>query len=151
MREPAFSSLAFRDIPVPDFAEVQVVALPPGAPTDPRVWAAAIFDVRRGPRWVAALLALRQTVVGLIGIERAEASVFAVDEVVGEEALIVADEAHLDFRVAVGVDAAAGLVRLTTVVRLHGWRGRLYFLPVRLLHSPVVFALLHRAARRLAG
>lgn len=68
----------------------------------------------------------------------------------GEEALIVADERHLDFRVAVGVDSRANLLRVTTVVRLHGWRGKVYFAPVRLLHGPVVQAMLRRAIRRLA-
>ena len=55
------------------------------------------------------------------------------------------------FRVGVGVDAQGGLVRVTTVVRLKGWRGRLYFLPVRLLHSMVVHALLRAACQRLAA
>ncbi|MEV7963018.1 DUF2867 domain-containing protein [Oerskovia paurometabola] len=57
--------------------------------------------------------------------------------------------AHLDFRCAVGFDGAARLVRVTTVVRLHGWKGRAYFVPVRLAHGPVLTAMLRRAARRL--
>ena len=94
---------------------------------------------------------LRQLLAPVLGIPRGDREVFAVREVVGEEALIAKDDVHLDFRAAVGIDAARGLVRVTTVVRLKGWRGRLYFLPVRILHSVVMHAMLRSAARRLAG
>lgn len=148
--EPSLVSLAFLDIPEPDFADVVIVPMPQGTPTDPAIWAHAVFAVRSAPPWVRALLGVRQALVGLIGVARSGASVFAVAEVVGEEALIAADDRHLDFRAAVGVDTARALVRVTTAVRLHGWRGSLYFAPVRLLHGPVVRAMLTRAASRLA-
>ncbi len=45
-------------------------------------------------------------------------------------------------------DGDAGLLRCVTTVRLHGWRGRLYFLPVRLLHDPVTPAMMQAAVRR---
>jgi hypothetical protein len=147
--QPHFSSLAFEDVPRPDFADVAIIALPAGATTDPAVWARAIFDVRSTPLWVRAAFVLRQALVPLIGVARGDQSVFDVSRVEGEEALIVADDTHLDFRCAVGVDDAARLVRVTTVVRLHGWKGRAYFAPVRLAHGPVVTAMLRRAARRL--
>lgn len=150
VRLPTFVSRAFDGVPHPDYADVAVVALPSRAPTDPEWWARQIFDVAGSPRWVRGAFALRQALVGLIGIDRGSPSVFDVREVVGEEALIVAPEKHLDFHVGVGVDAAGGFVRVTTVVRLHGWRGRVYFAPVRLLHGPVVHAMLGRAARRAA-
>jgi hypothetical protein len=35
-------------------------------------------------------------------------------------------------------------------VRLHGWRGRLYLAPVRLLHPVITNAMLRGAARALA-
>jgi hypothetical protein len=146
---PAFDSLALRDIPVPDHADVVIVPLPAGAPTDPRVWAEAIFSADGMPGWVRALFAVRQSVVGLIGVDKGPPDVFAVDEVCGDEALIVADERHLDFRAAVGVDVATRTVRVTTTVRLHGWRGRAYFAPVSLFHGPVTMAMLRKAARRL--
>ena len=150
MDGPAFRSLALRDIPVPDFADVTVVAVPDGAPEDPAVWAAEVFSLRSGPRWILALLGLRQLVVGAIGVQRADPSVFKIREVVGEEALLGSDDRHLDFRAAVGFDPAARLVRVTTTVRLHGWRGRVYFAPVRLLHAPVVLAMTRAAVRRLS-
>ncbi|WP_336706604.1 DUF2867 domain-containing protein [Oerskovia sp. USHLN155] len=149
--KPHFSSLAFEDVPRPDHADVVVVPLPDGATTDPAAWARAIFDVRSTSLWVRAAFVLRQALVPLIGVSRGDQSVFDVSRVEGEEALIVADDTHLDFRCAVGVDGAARLVRVTTVVRLHGWKGRAYFLPVRLAHGPVLTAMLRRAARRMGS
>ena len=146
---PRFASLAFDDIPRPDHADVAVVPLPPRATTDPAEWARVIFDRGSIPVWVKALFVARQALVPVLGIPQGERGVFGVRKVVGEEALIAADDVHLDWRTGVGVDAAAGLVRLTTAVRLHGRRGRLYFAPVRLLHPPIVRAMLTRAAHRL--
>ena len=143
-------SAALRDIPQPDFVDLAATVLPPGATTDPTRWANEIFSVGAAPLPVKVLMALRQALVPLLGIPRADRSAFTVTEVVGDEALMVGDDVHLDFRLGVGVDAARGLVRLTTVVRLKGPRGRLYFLPVRLLHSVIVHAMLRAAARRLS-
>ncbi|GAA1686876.1 hypothetical protein GCM10009792_03410 [Microcella alkalica] len=69
----------------------------------------------------------------------------------GDEALLSIEDRHLGFRVGVGVDARARLVRVVTAVRLKGWRGRVYFAPVRLAHPLVVDAMLARACRRLAA
>lgn len=147
-------SLAMRDF-APDYADTTIVRLPAGATTDPRTWAMTTFSPRTMPRWVLGALALRQLLVPLLGVPRAPRSTFAVDEVVadgdGGEALIVADDRHLDFRCGVAVDARAGLVAVTTNVRLHNRRGRLYFLPVRALHPLVVRSMLTRAARVLAS
>ena len=76
-------------------------------------------------------------------------TVFAVRRVEGGEALMVASDRHLDFACGVEVDAGRRLVRVTTAVRLHGWRGRLSFAPVGLVHPVVVRSMLRRAARRL--
>jgi hypothetical protein len=153
--DPAFVSMAFDDMPVPDFADVVVESLPASThaiPADPEWWARAVFSVRSAPWWVKLLLAIRQAVVGLVGIRRADSDVFAVSSVRGEEALIAADDTHLDFRAAVGVDVARRMIRVTTAVKLHGWRGRLYFVPVSILHGPVTRSMVKAAVRRhLAG
>lgn len=148
---PTFSSLALTGQSPPDWADVVLVALLPGSTGDARQWAEQVFSLRHGPKPVLALLALRQRLVGLLGIARADPDVFAVTEVVGDEALIVARESHLDFRCGVGVDHDAGLLRVTTAVWLHGWRGRLYFAPVSVLHDPVTRAMMRSAVRRSAG
>jgi len=144
-------SLALRDIPQPDFADAAIAPLPAGAPTDPRIWAEEMFGLRTMPAWVAAALAVRQAVVPLLGIRRAPRDTLAIREQVGDEVLISADDSHLDFRCAVAVDRSARLVRVTTTVRLHGWRGRVYFTPVRLLHPVVIQAMIRSAGRRLAA
>ncbi|MCC2336530.1 DUF2867 domain-containing protein [Cellulomonas wangsupingiae] len=148
---PTFVSLALRDLPRPDYCDVLVTPLPPGAATAPAVWARAVFDVRHGPRWVLALLLLRQVAVRLLGLAPAPRDTFAVREVQGEEALLAFDDRHLDFRVGVGVDADRGLLRVVTAVRLHGVRGRVYFGPVRLAHPVVTRAMVRSALRRSAA
>jgi hypothetical protein len=147
---PRFTSLAFEDIPRPDHADVAVIPLPPGTTTDPAEWARAIFNVRSVPIWGQALFVARRLLVPFMGVPQETPGAFRVRKVVGEEALIISDDVHLDFRAAVGVDAEAGLVRLTTTVRLHDRRGRLYFAPVRLVHPVMVQGMLARAARRLS-
>ena len=144
-------SLALDALPRLDWADVVILSLPDDAPVDLAVWAEEIFRVRSAPLWVKTLLAARQAVVALIGIRRAQSDIFTVREVRGEEALIVAEDRHLDFAVGVGVDPNRMLLRLTTAVQLHGWRGRLYFLPVRILHDPVTRAMIRRAVRNLTG
>lgn len=146
---PAFATLATIDVPAPDYLDLIAVPLSDGAPDDPRLWAEVIFSPGSAPLWVIAAMGVRQLLAPLLGASRGERHVFDVDRVVGEEALIVFDDRHLDFRCGVGVDPAARLVRVTTAVRLHGWRGRVYFTPVRLAHPAVVHGMLRRAARRL--
>ena len=140
-------SIALRDIPQPDYADALIAAVSPQAPIDPEVWARTLFSLDSMPRWVVAALLLRQVAVRLIGIPPAARDVFNVRERQGDEVLIVADDTHLDFRCAVAVDRRMRLVRVTTTVRLHGWRGRVYFAPVRLVHPLVVGAMIRRANR----
>ncbi len=55
-------------LPRVDHADAVAVTRRPGTPADPQVWADAVF--RDPPRWVAALLVLRESLVGLVGIAR---------------------------------------------------------------------------------
>lgn len=145
-----FPSLALDEIGKPDFADVQLVAVPSDVDPDPRVWAARVFDVRSAPAWVLALMGLRQAVVGLIGIAPGGQRAFEVSRVAGDEALIDTDDRHLRFCCGVAVDVERSLLRVTTAVTLKGWRGRLYFVPVAVLHGPVLRAMMLRAVRRSA-
>jgi hypothetical protein len=144
-------SLALRDIPTPDYADAIIVPLPAGTPADPLLWARRLFSLRTMPRWVVGALAVRQLLVPLLGIHRAADGVFAIREQREDEALLGADDRHLDFRCGVAVNAADRLLRVTTTVRLHGWRGHAYFLPVRVLHPLVVRAMVRSAGRSLAA
>jgi hypothetical protein len=147
---PAFRSLALDAIPRPDHVDVIAVALPPGSTTDPSEWTRTIFSVASTPIWVRILFGLRQLLVPLLGVRPGDpGTAFTVRRVVGEEALVEASDRHLDFAAGIGVDAERRLVRLVTVVRLHGWRGRLYFAPVSVVHPTIVRSMMRRAARRL--
>ena len=140
-------SLALRDIPHPDFADATIVALEPSGSVDPAAWARRMFSRRDMPRWIVAAMAVRQVVVPLLGIARANSDVFTIRETAEDEVLVAADDRHLDFRCAIAVDESTRLLRVTTTVRLHGWRGRLYFLPVRIAHPIVVRSMVKAAAR----
>ncbi|MFD0660908.1 hypothetical protein [Thermocatellispora tengchongensis] len=83
MRTPVYWSSALEDIPAPDYADMTIGVLPPGAPHDPRVWAAGLFSLRAMPRWIAAALALRQLLVPLLGIPPAPRDTFRVGRVEG--------------------------------------------------------------------
>jgi hypothetical protein len=62
--------------------------------------------------------------------------------------LLGTDDDHLDFRASVLVEAET--VTLTTIVRIHNRRGRLYMALVWPMHPLVVKSMLYRALRRLA-
>jgi hypothetical protein len=145
--EPDFTSLVFVDIPRPDYADVAIMTVPEGVDGDPAKLARAVFAVASMPPPVRALFAVRQLAVRLIGVPPAPREIFAVSQVVGCEALIAADDVHLDFRAGVAVQD--GLLRVTTAVRLKGWRGRVYFAPVRLAHPIITRAMMRSAIARM--
>ncbi|MFK0039613.1 DUF2867 domain-containing protein [Paenarthrobacter sp. NPDC090517] len=142
---PCFRSLAFREIPTPDYADVCLAPLPDGAGTDPGEWAGQLFSLESMPRWVAAAMGLRQALVPLIGVPKAPRDTFKVTDQAGEEALIFVRDKHLNFAAAVGVDPVSRLIRVTTAVEFKGWRGKLYFGVVRPVHPIVVNAMLRKA------
>ena len=139
-QSPCFRSLAFREIPTPDYADVCLAVLPDGASTEPAEWAERLFSLESVPCWVAAAMGLRQALVPLIGIPKAPRDTFRVTDKSDEEALIFVRDKHLDFAAAVGVDPVGRLIRVTTAVVLKGWRGKLYFSVVRPVHPIVVKA-----------
>ena len=143
-------SLALRDIPRPDYASVAIVPIEPSGSVDPAAWARRIFSVRDMPLWIKAAFGVRQALVPLLGIERSPAGIFAIRELADDEVLVAADDTHLDFRCAIAIDEQTRVLCVTTTVRLHGTRGRIYFWPVRLAH-PIVMRSMIRAAGRSFG
>ncbi|PWJ48179.1 Protein of unknown function [Quadrisphaera granulorum] len=137
----AFASMALRDIPRPDFADCLLVPLANDEPLDARTWAGELFSFTAMPGWVRGAMQIRQLLAPFIGVRRANRGVFAVREGDADEALIAADETHLLFRYAVAIHREQRLLSVTTTVRLLGWRGRLYFLPVRVVHPLAMQAL----------
>jgi Protein of unknown function (DUF2867) len=148
-----------REVPVPatallagalpgvDWSDAHAVDCGPDAPADPQEWADALF--RDAPRWVVAALALRDALVGLVGIDRSAPSAFATLARTADEVLLGTDERHLDFRASVLREPRR--VVLSTVVQLHDARGRAYFAIVRRVHPMIVRAMLDRAASRLSN
>jgi hypothetical protein len=132
-------------LPRVDWSDAYVVRCTGAAPADPQVWADAVF--RDPPVWVRALLAAREALVGLAGIDRAGTSAFDTVARTGDEVLLGIDQRHLDFRASVRREH--GRVVVSTVVQIHNRRGRLYSAVVRRVHPVVVRAMLRRAARRL--
>ncbi len=133
-------------LPRVDWADAHAVTARPGTPSDPQVWADAVF--RDPPRWVVAALGLRESLVGLVGIERDGGRGFDTLARTDDEVLLGTDASHLGFRVSVRREARR--VVLTTVVRLHNRRGRAYWALVRPIHPLIVRAMLARAARKLS-
>lgn len=130
-----------------DWTDAYAVTALPGTPSDPQLWADAVF--RDPPRWVLAALGLRELLVGLVGIDRSGTGAFDTLARTEDEVLLGADSNHLDFRASVRREPDR--VVLTTVVQLHNRRGRAYSALVRPVHPIVVRAMLNRAARRLSG
>jgi hypothetical protein len=149
---PSFTSLALRGQPPADWADVVVESLPLGLAgmPDPARWAREVFSVRSVPPVATALMGVRQLLAPVFGASTDTWAVFDVRRVESGEALIERADRHLDFRAAVGVDLGSRLLWVTTAVWFHGWRGRAYFLPVRLLHDPVTRAMMRRAIDRVA-
>lgn len=144
-------SAAFDGVGRPDFADAQIVSLCGANGIGAAEWVERIFDLRNAPKWVLALFAVRALLVPVIGLrqsQEAAAQPFRVDEVVDGEAIIDTDAPHLHFRLGVAVDEVHKLLVATTVVRHHNWRGRLYFVPVGLLHGPVLRSMMRQAVVR---
>jgi Protein of unknown function (DUF2867) len=133
-------------LPRVDWADAYAVPRRPGTPDDPQAWADAAF--RTPPGWVAAALALREALVGVIGIDRGGRESFDTVRRLPDEVLLGTDARHLDFRASVLVEPDR--VVLSTVVRIHNARGRAYSALVRRVHPTVVRAMLARAARLLS-
>jgi len=132
-----------------DWAATTTVPMRPTGDNDPGRWARRVFVADSAPAWVKTLLGLRQALVGLIGVRRANpGTVFTVDRVVHGEALIDTDDTHLHFAAGVRPDAEGGFLHVVTAVEFHSRRGRLYFIPVRFLHDQVLRSMMTRAVER---
>lgn len=132
-----------------DWAATTTVRMRPTGNNDATIWAQRVFATGSAPSWVKSLLGLRQALVGLIGVKRANPrQVFSVAKVVDGEALIDTDDTHLHFAAGVRPDPDAGLLHVVTAVEFHGRRGRLYFIPVRFLHDQVLRSMMTSAVER---
>jgi hypothetical protein len=113
----------------------------------------------RAPRWVDALVALRNILVAPFGLKtsgedrRMPRDMIGIFPVVSEtpDRLVAGfNDRHLDFRVVVDVAAAGPRQRITatTLVKTHNWLGRTYLTIILPFHRRVVPAMLRQVARR---
>jgi hypothetical protein len=133
-------------LPQVDWSDAYAVRRPGGSSSDPQVWADAIF--RSPPRWIGALLLTRESLVRLVGIERAGRRAFDAVACSDNEVLLGIDQGHLGFRASVLCEPER--IVLSTVVHVHNRRGRLYWFIVRRVHPAVVRTMLARAAIQMA-
>lgn len=119
------------------------------------------------PEWVGWLFALRNSVVSLLGLKTSGAGeqdallqgfkcevgervglfkVFAKNE---NEIILGEDDKHLDFRVSLFLDKQNQILIVSTVVKIHNWLGRLYFLPVKPFHKLIVPTMVKGMVKQL--
>lgn len=146
-------------LPGCSFADAYCVVLAAAA-LDARQAAQAVLD--SPPRWVNALLAVRNRAVRPFGLKAAvrqarpdapgQIGIFPVRAESPAELVLGFDDGHLDFRVVVAVQpaqAGGSRVTLTTLVRTNNRLGRVYLAVILPFHRLVVRGMLQGAARRL--
>ena len=118
---------------------------------------AAIRMFARAPRWIEALLNLRNLIVAPFGLktsgdgEPSTGGMIGLFPVLSEtpERLVAGfNDSHLDFRVVVDVASAESgqQVTTTTLVLTHNWLGRTYLAVILPFHRLVARSLLRQVA-----
>jgi hypothetical protein len=118
---------------------------------------AAVTMIEHGPRWIDALMRLRNVVVTPFGLKTPAPSAAGARDRIGvfpvlseTPGRVVAgfDDHHLDFRVVIDVeDGSAGRrVVASTLVLTHNRLGRTYLATIMPFHRLVVRAMLRRLA-----
>jgi hypothetical protein len=111
----------------------------------------------RWPRWIEALVALRNTLVAPFGLKKSGAGepapggmigIFPVLSETPERLVAGFDDHHLDFRVVVDVAAAASgqQVTTTTLVLTHNLLGRAYLAVILPFHRLIARVMLQQVA-----
>lgn len=140
-----YTSLALRDIPIPDYCDVVIVPTRGVRLSDPAQWAQAIFSHENATLTSRGVKALRDEALRMFDLVPPPTKHKVVSEVVGSEALIVDDTPHLSTRIGVAVEPGGELLRITTAVRYRSIAGRLTFGPRRMMHAAAVHSLAKRA------
>jgi hypothetical protein len=111
----------------------------------------------RQPRWVNALLALRNFLVSPLGLKasgegapapRGMIGIFPVLSETPDRLIAGFNDSHLDFRVVIDVATPDGIrqVTLTTLVKTHNWFGRSYLAVIMPFHRLIAPTLLRQVA-----
>jgi hypothetical protein len=124
-----------------------------GNPLDAREAAKRMFA--RTPRWIDALVKLRNLIVTPFGLKTSGAGEASASGMIGLFPIVIEtperlvagfNDSHLDFRVVVDVApvGAGQHVTATTLVRTHNRLGRAYLATIMPFHRLVVRALLRQ-------
>ncbi len=116
---------------------------------------ACVRMILHGPRWIDALLRLRNILVAPFGLKTSGEGAPAPGGLIGlfpvlsetPERLVVGfNDYHLDFRIVVDVggDARARQVTSTTLVRTHNFLGRAYLALILPFHRLVVRGMMRQ-------
>ncbi|MGV7212619.1 DUF2867 domain-containing protein [Bradyrhizobium sp. UFLA05-112] len=111
--------------------------------------------VLNGPRWVDALVRLRNILVTPFGLKKSGEGAPAPGGLIGlfpvlsetPERLVAGfDDSHLDFRIVVDVagDAASRQVTVTTLVKTNNFLGRTYLMLITPFHKLVARGMMGR-------
>ena len=105
------------------------------------------------PVWMAALMSLRDRLVGVFGLKPAGNKPFPILASSPDQVVLGMDDRHLDFRIVVSVKsppAEARQVTVTTLVRTRNGLGRLYLIAVLPFHWVISRAMMFRLARAIS-
>ena len=113
--------------------------------------------IGRAPRWIDALVTLRNILVAPFGLKTSGAGAATPRDMIGifpvisqtPERLVAGfNDSHLDFRVVVDVAThdAGQQVTATTLVKTHNWLGRTYLAIILPFHRIVVRTMLRQVA-----
>jgi hypothetical protein len=112
----------------------------------------------RGPRWIEALLRLRNRLVAPFGLKTAaptgkrtpdRVGIFPVISELPDRLVAGLDDAHLDFRLVIDVAGTGSERRVTatTLVLTHNLLGRAYLAIILPFHRLIVPSMLRKVAR----
>jgi Protein of unknown function (DUF2867) len=127
-----------------------------GSALDAREAAHRMFS--RPPRWIEALLRLRNLIVAPLGLKTSGAGepatfgmigIFPVVSETPERLVAGFNDSHLDFRVIVDVAPTGTGQRITatTLVRTHNRLGRFYLAVILPFHRLIVRSMLRRCSK----
>lgn len=141
-------------------------------PKDFQIDSATIAFFSTAPGWVQNLMQLRNRIVKFFGLKvsdipkDAKEALKSVKWEAGEkiglwhifyksetEIIVGHDDKHLDFRVSFLKNQSSDHIELTltTIVVFNNLFGKIYFIPVKLFHKPIVKAMMKNIVKDLAG
>ncbi len=143
-----------------DYSDAFRLTLPKGATHTIDAVAKQVFLMT--PKWISALMRLRDAIVSVIGLKTSPVTEIDLNKITliegnsiglfqvlkrnDSEIIFGENDKHLDFRAGLLLQKTdhGDEVIFSTLVRFNGWLGKLYFLPVKPFHKLVVPSLLNR-------